>query len=100
LDADRDCATAVASTDHLILALGPEGPAGAECTPGSDVLVDGSAPGSLSTTAYTPGLTCPDTSADGGSPRRPGGPPPDGCDLEVRLVIFSMQSFTRLGVIR
>jgi len=100
LDADRDCATAVASTDHLILALGPEGPAGAECSPGSEVLVDGSARGSLSTTAYTPGLTCPDTSADGGSPRRPGGPPPDGCDLEVRLVIFSMQSFTRLGVIR
>ena len=81
LDAHRDYATASPTPDHFIPALYLAGLAGAVTAPGTDVLVDGYAYGSLSMTAYTLGLTCPDTSGEGGAPRPPDGLPPDESNI-------------------
>jgi 4,5-DOPA dioxygenase extradiol len=81
LDAHRDFAHAVPTPDHFIPALYLAGLAGATNAPDTDVLVDGYAYGSLSMTAYTLGLTCPEGASDAGSPRPPDGLPPDGSNI-------------------
>ena len=84
LDAHRDYRMAVPTPDHFIpllylagLANSGAGPAGEDV----EVLVDGYAYGSLSMTAYTLGLTCPDARGAGGSPRPPSDLPADESNI-------------------
>lgn len=81
LDGHRDFRKAVPTADHFIPALYLAGLAGASATGDTDVLVDGYAYGSLSMTAYTLGLPCPDAAGHGGSPRPPTDLPPDGSNI-------------------
>ena len=82
LDAHRDYGRAVPTPDHFIPALYLAGLAGATSGPDVDILVDGYAYGSLSMTAYTLGLACPDAAGDGGgSPRPPTAVPPDESNI-------------------
>lgn len=60
LDRHRDFAAAVPTPDHFIPLLYLAGLAAADGA-GTEVLVDGYSYGSLSMTAYTLGMTCPDT---------------------------------------
>ena len=81
LDAHRDFARAVPTPDHFIPALYLAGLAGAAQEPGTDVLVDGYAYGSLSMTAYTIGLPRPHSDGEGGSPLPPHDLPPDASNI-------------------
>lgn len=81
LDAHRDFGDAVPTADHFIPALYLAGLAAAADTQDTDVLVDGYAYGSLSMTAYTLGLSCPNAAGAGGSPRPPADLPPDASNI-------------------
>ncbi|MEV4479546.1 4,5-DOPA dioxygenase extradiol [Micromonospora coxensis] len=81
LDSHRDYRLAVPTPDHFIPALYLAGLASASGTSDTDVLVDGYAYGSLSMTAYTLGLACPEAVGEGGSPRPPDDLPPDTSNI-------------------
>jgi 4,5-DOPA dioxygenase extradiol len=81
LDAHQDFQRAAPTPDHFIPAVYLAGLAGATDTPQIDVLVDGYAYGSLSMTAYTLELPCPDAAGRGASPQPPDDLPPDGSNI-------------------
>jgi 4,5-DOPA dioxygenase extradiol len=81
LDAHRDFRNAVPTSDHFIPGLYFAGLAGAANDAAPAVLVDGFAYGSLSMTAYTLDLPCPEVTGEGGVPRPPADLPPDGSNI-------------------
>ena len=83
LDAHHDFGHAVPTPDHFIPALYLAGLAGAAGENDADtrVLVDGYAYGSLSMTAYTLGMACPQSDGIGGSPQPPSAFPPDESNI-------------------
>lgn len=81
LDAHRDWGLAVPTPDHFIPSLYLAGLAGAAAATDTGVLVDGYSYGSLSMTAYTLGMDCPQAADDGGASQPPDGLPPDGSNI-------------------
>jgi 4,5-DOPA dioxygenase extradiol len=81
LDAHVDYDNAVPTPDHFIPLLYLAGLADVSGH-GTDILVDGYTYGSLSMTAYTLGLDCPEPSDDRGVPAPvPPDVPPDGSNI-------------------
>jgi 4,5-DOPA dioxygenase extradiol len=81
LDSHGDFPKAVPTPDHFIPAVYFAGLAGVAHDPDVRVLVDGYAYGSLSMTAYTLGIACPQTTAPRGAPRPPADVPPDESNI-------------------
>ncbi|MCU1586539.1 MAG: dioxygenase extradiol [Frankiales bacterium] len=81
LDAHRDFGNAVPTPDHFIPLLYLAGLAGADSAPGTDVLIDGYAYGSLSMTAYTLGMSVPGPRDGAGAPPLPSGVPQEGSNI-------------------
>lgn len=80
MDAHRDYCHAVPTPDHFIPLLYLAGLVDAAAE-NVDILVDGYAYGSLSMTAYTLGLTCPETTSTEGSPPGPPNVPADESNM-------------------
>ena len=87
LDGHRDFSHAVPTPDHFIPLLYLAGLGGADGTTRCDVLIDGYTYGSLSMTAYTLGLSCPDTKGSGAA-----APLPDGVQAERSNIEFRQPS--------
>ncbi len=81
MDAHRDFDRAVPTPDHFLPLLYLAGMAGASGR-GAEVLIDGYAYGSLSMTAYTLDMTCPEAGTGSGAAAKfPGSVPPDESNI-------------------